>query len=114
VIEEKYARATIDAADRIILAVQATGGYACRKRIPLSGEELERFVDRAVPTLRGMVMRLMAAEYTLERWGKTAHYHLAVEDLARTLGATPPPMPEPAVQPAHVQRRAAVRRGEAA
>lgn len=109
-IDASKAKETIRIVDDLVVAIKATGGHKYRELVRMPDEELERYVSGSVPTLRGMALRLLAAEDVISRWGKEADYRLTLDDVTRIVdGARKPELPkEP--PPLSAQNRAARRR----
>lgn len=117
-IDEAKVRETIAGLDRVVMAVKATGGYKFRALVepPMPEEELERFVQRAEPELRGMALRLIAAEYIIEKYGHEADFELTRGDISRMLeagGAKLVRPPAVRLAPNRATRRRQARRGAA-
>lgn len=99
-IDIEKARELVKQMNNLLTAVQATGGYKYRAMVRVTDRELEGYVAGAAASIRGMALRLMAAEYVLSTWGHRAEYEVTVGDLDRGLKApdpakkqTPPPVP---------------------
>jgi hypothetical protein len=96
--------------DNILLAIRADGGHRYRSLIRLSDKELAALTHESERAVRGSVLRLLAAENVIDRWGKTAELDVELQDLEEKirqarLAAVPPPMPAPAVSFNRTQRR---------
>lgn len=108
-IDKKHATETMAMLEKLIVAIRATGGYKYRAFVHMPEEELDRFVAGAMPTLRGMALRLIAAEDVIERYGHGYDYKLTMGDVARAVEAkeVAPPVRPPVVRqpPSRAERR---------
>jgi hypothetical protein len=116
VIDMSKVKETIEGLDRVVTAVKATGGYKYRAEVRMPDEELERFVAGAETELRGLALRILAAEHVIWKYGHEADYELTRADISRMLAeakATELPRIRPRQAPNRAMRRREARRGAA-
>jgi hypothetical protein len=108
----------IGSTDRILLAIRADGGHKYRRFVRLSDEELDVLTKGAERSIRGAVLRLLAAENVIERCGKTDELEVELKEVEEQirkagLAAAAALMPAPVVSINRTQRRRLARKQRA-